>query len=890
MRVLLCNNFVRQGSGIDTSVHIEESALELLGHEVHTLRRDNQDLDRTLGLEKLSLLVSCLYSLPVRREIEQILSEMPFDVVHIHNAVPLMTGAIYDACRKFPVLTIQHLRNYRGFCLSSYAYRNDQPCHACTESVFAACAAYRCYRESYVSSASLTVARWIDLLRGRTTGYGAHAYIANSAFTKQQHVVYGLPEDRIWVLHNPAHDLSLLLPPETTRRFTGKKKIVYVGSLLRAKGVYAAVDLARHLPEFEILVVGAGQEQSNLQRVISSEGLANVVLAGLQEDEAKAQVWADSFVTLVPSLWNEPFGLVAPESFSLHVPVVTTGSGGLKEIVQDGETGILQSFRRPEETAALLRALWDDRDRYEHMRETARASYEHHFTEDAYARRLNDMLTEILERWQQPGFRKRRQDTLALRSSHPVDTTPAATSSPLADGAQRPERNTDTATALRPRLPTAPHQHALRMLICNNFVRHGSGVDAVVASEERTLLALGHDVHMYRRDNHELDTLNRVARAALVVSGLYSQQTARELRMLLDGGNFELLHVHNMVPLLTGAVYDVCAQRGVLTVQHLHNYRAYCLSSYAYRDDHPCRACQSTAYLSCAVYRCYRRSVVMSAGLAASRWLDCLKGRRAGYGADAYIACSEWVKRRHVEYGLPADDIFVVPNPAQDLRAILGGSAAETGTQVGRRAGKLSARPAPEKRITYVGALLAMKGVHLLPELARQLPEFEIRVMGTGDREDALRGVAQADGLRNLVIHGFTAGRAKAELWSPSFLTVLPSQWDEPFGVAALESLSLGVPLMTSGAGGLNELVNHSGAAIIHDLRDAREAAAQVRALWDDQPRWQAMSVAARALYERDFNESRFGRRLAEALLEVRATRRPTRHTTRAVRRPAVAS
>ncbi len=889
MKVLLCNNFVRQGSGIDTSVQIEERALERLGHEVHTFRRDNQDLDRTTGLQKLALLASCLYSLPVRREIEQVLAETPFDVVHIHNAVPLMTGAIYDACRRFPVLTIQHLRNYRAFCLNSYAYRNDQPCHACTESVFAACAVFRCYRESYVSSASLTVARWLDVLRGRTTGYGAHAYIANSAFTKQQHVDYGLPEDRVWVLHNPAHDLSRLLPAGTTPRFTGKKKIVYVGSLLRAKGVYAAVDLARHLPEFEVHLVGAGQEQANLHRVIAAQGLTNVVLAGLREGESKAQIWADSFVTLVPSLWNEPFGLVAPESFSLHVPVVTTGSGGLKEIVQQGETGFLQSFRRPHETAELLRALWDDPDRYQHMRESARASYDQYFTEDAYARRLNDMLTEILERWQAPGFRKRRQEMFALRAAQPANTAPVATSLPFTDGILRPERDAEAVATLRPAAPVPPHEHALRMLICNNFVRHGSGVDAVVASEERALLALGHDVHLYRRDNHELDTVNDVAMAGLVLSGLYSHQTLRELRMLLDHNNFELLHLHNMVPLLTGAVYDACVERNVLTVQHLHNYRAYCLSSYAYRADHACRACQSTAYLSCAAYRCYRRSVLWSSGLAVSRWFDCLKGRRAGYAADAYIACSEWVKQRHVEYGLPADDIFVVPNPSQDLRTLLehgaGDSVADTGTGARRH----RTMQVPEKRITYVGAMLTMKGVHLLPELARHLPEFEIHVMGAGDEEQALRHAARSDGLRNLVMHGFTDGRAKAELWSPSFLTVLPSLWEEPFPITALESLSLGVPLLTTGVGGLSDLVQGGSAGMTCDLRDARDAAAQVRALWDDQLRWQAMSAAARARYEDEYEERHFGTRLADALLEIRATRRPARHRTRAVRRPSVA-
>jgi glycosyltransferase involved in cell wall biosynthesis len=58
-------------------------------------------------------------------------------------------------------------------------------------------------------------------------------------------------------------------------------------------------------------------------------------------------------VLVVPSLWDEPFGLVAVEGMARRLPVVVTRSGGLQEIVADGETGFVVD-KSPE---ALRRAV-----------------------------------------------------------------------------------------------------------------------------------------------------------------------------------------------------------------------------------------------------------------------------------------------------------------------------------------------------------------------------------------------------------------------------------------------------------------------------------------------------------------------------------------------------
>lgn len=399
MNVLVCNNFVRQGSGTDACARLQVRALRRHGHRVRVFAADNAVLDRSGGVTQARLLASCLYSLPARRSLLQLLSAERYDVAYIHNAVPLLTGSIYDALREHEVIAIQHLHNYRAFCLSSYAYRGDQRCDLCVRTAFTACTMYRCYRGSLVASATLNAARLIDCARGRTSGYGAHAYIANSDFTKKEHVRHGVADDRIWVLHNSCEDVAALLEESATAPVARRKKITFVGSLLRAKGVYAVLDLAEVMPDWEVQLIGAGPEEASLRGQIAARRLRNTRLEGLLVGPTKARYWHDSFVTVAPSLWDEPFGLVVPESYSLSIPVVSTGAGGMAETIREGTTGFIQRFRDPAATAALLRALWDDEARHAAMRRAARRLFDTEFTEQVFADRLALLQATILDRY-----------------------------------------------------------------------------------------------------------------------------------------------------------------------------------------------------------------------------------------------------------------------------------------------------------------------------------------------------------------------------------------------------------------------------------------------------------------------------------------------------------
>lgn len=395
MRIIVCNNSVRHGGGTDAFVATQSRALRRLGHDVQAFGPDNSLLDDTRGLVKARLLASSLYSLPAKRMLDRLLTADRYDLAYVHNTVPLLTGSIYDALSGHQIPTVQHLHNHRGYCLSSYAYRAGTHCDLCASSAFTACTLFRCYRGSYTASAALTAARFIDCSRGRVNGYGAGAYVANSVFTKEEHVRHGFPDERIWVLHPAGEDLAVSLGTPTLR--PPHKTITYVGSLISEKGVYSVLDLAAHLPDWEVNFIGSGSEDARLRRQAAVRGLHNVRLAGRLSGLAKARAWRDSFMTLAPSLCLETFGLVVPESYSLSIPVLSTGLGGMAETIRDGDTGFIQSFRDAAEAAALIRALWTDKGRHEAMRRAARGLYDAEFSDQAFTQRLSTLQSSILD-------------------------------------------------------------------------------------------------------------------------------------------------------------------------------------------------------------------------------------------------------------------------------------------------------------------------------------------------------------------------------------------------------------------------------------------------------------------------------------------------------------
>jgi len=137
----------------------------------------------------------------------------------------------------------------------------------------------------------------------------------------------------------------------------------FVGRLDYYKGadrlVAAAGRLCRADDRYRLVLVGQGAQKDSLCRQVRKLGIeGRVIFAGLWENPAEIMCAFD--VAVVPSR-SEAFGLVAIECMLLGIPVVASAVGGLPELVQDGQTGLLLERADAAEIAAAVNRLMEDK-------------------------------------------------------------------------------------------------------------------------------------------------------------------------------------------------------------------------------------------------------------------------------------------------------------------------------------------------------------------------------------------------------------------------------------------------------------------------------------------------------------------------------------------------
>ncbi|HEX8981851.1 MAG TPA: glycosyltransferase [Ktedonobacterales bacterium] len=132
--------------------------------------------------------------------------------------------------------------------------------------------------------------------------------------------------------------------------------LLFAGRITPEKGVEDAIAIAL-AAKMHLTLVGGVYDQryfsTRIQPLLAAHADALTYL-GPQPRERVWNLMAQASAVVIPSLWDEPFGLVACEAHAAGAPIVGYDSGGLREIVVQGETGILVSRGSRDQAAQAL--------------------------------------------------------------------------------------------------------------------------------------------------------------------------------------------------------------------------------------------------------------------------------------------------------------------------------------------------------------------------------------------------------------------------------------------------------------------------------------------------------------------------------------------------------
>jgi glycosyltransferase involved in cell wall biosynthesis len=360
------------------------------------------------------------------------------------------------------------------------------------------------------------------------------------------------------------------------------------------------------------------------------------------------------------------------------------------------------------------------------------------------------------------------------------------------------------------------------MRVCLIHNRYGSfsGEEAVVEATAHLLRRKGHEVIEFTRSSADIEQM-RLGKARAFFSGAYSWSARRRMRELLREAGPDIVHVHNIYPLISPSVLPVCRRAGVPVVMTVHNYRLICPNGLHMTGGQVCEKCRGGREYWCVLRNC-EGSIAKSLGYALRNWVA--RKRRAFLdNVTMYAALTEFQRQRLIAEGFPAERIAVIPN-------MVGG--------VGHAAGA-----AAGDYVAYVGRISPEKGVTHLLSAARGLPDIAFKAAGSFDRMPHLAGEAPP----NFEFLGFLKGARLGELYGNCRVLVLPSVWYETFGLTLAEAALHAKPVVCSRIGGLPEIVDDGVTGLLFEPGNAADLAVKIRHLWDRPDLCRQMGEAGRA-------------------------------------------
>lgn len=388
MKILLIHNYYQFSGGEDEVFQREKRLLVSGGHEVVEYVRHNQEINGYNLLQTASLAMRTTWAWDSYRELKILMTRHKPDIAHFHNTFPLVSPSAYYACASVDVPVVQTLHNPRLICPAGTLFRDGKPCEECTGMGFAWPAVkHACYQDSRIKSALIGSMLSTHRVMGTWTSM-VNRYIVSTQFYQRKFAEAGIPLQRI------------ALKPHFVETDPGVRSqsgdyALFVGRLSPEKGVPALVKAWERLKHVPLRVRGEGPLTECVRKAASAPGSSVTMVPRLSSAELFALMKGARFLVWPSEGFYETFGLVAIEAFACGVPVISSRSGAMEEIVKDGVTGVHFRPGDPVDLAKKVDWAWSHPGELEKMGRTARVEFERKFTSERNSRMLKEIYQQV---------------------------------------------------------------------------------------------------------------------------------------------------------------------------------------------------------------------------------------------------------------------------------------------------------------------------------------------------------------------------------------------------------------------------------------------------------------------------------------------------------------
>jgi glycosyltransferase involved in cell wall biosynthesis len=375
MKVLIIHNSYQQPGGEDVVFEQERRMLESRGHQVVAYRRSNWEVHSQSLASRLTIAPNLIWSPEARWDVAKRVQEHKPDLVHIHNTFLMISPSIFSVLEELGLPVVQTLHNYRLFCPAATFFRDGHVCEECVQKSLWRSVLHGCYRDSRAAT-SVVALMLATHRRLKTWSRSNQTYIALTEFSRQKFIRAGLVKDRLFVKPNFVH-------PDPGVGPASREYALFVGRLSPEKRVSTVLAAWQRLRQrIPLLIVGGGPERAELEADAKRQDISGIYFEGPLPRTHTITAIQKARILLFSSEWYENFPVTIAEAFACGTPVIASRLGAMREIIDEGRTGLLFQPGNPDDLAEKVAWAWNRPDDLEEIGRGARLEYEAKYTEE----------------------------------------------------------------------------------------------------------------------------------------------------------------------------------------------------------------------------------------------------------------------------------------------------------------------------------------------------------------------------------------------------------------------------------------------------------------------------------------------------------------------------
>ena len=340
--------------------------------------------------------IRIFYNFEAEKKLSRLIQIIKPDIVHINNIQYNLTPSVLVSCKKNKIPVVMTFHDSHCVCptatlikgKSGYCKNRD-----CRSGNILSCIINKCFSSSFLKSC---IAGFEFLFRKKMNFYDIpDAFICPSNYVYDIALKSGIKKDKLFVVTNFVNSEYLDIQPS----YTNQNYFLYVGRLVKEKGLDYLLKAFKDLPEIKLKIVGDGNYKNNLEKLAKDLNLLNVEFLGFKNGIELENEYKNAKAIFLPSICSENSPLTILESFAWGKSVIASDIGGIPEIVINNYNGFTVPPSNSTEITKAVRKLHGNKELALKLGVNARKTLEKKYNSEIYFEKLENIYYCVLNKY-----------------------------------------------------------------------------------------------------------------------------------------------------------------------------------------------------------------------------------------------------------------------------------------------------------------------------------------------------------------------------------------------------------------------------------------------------------------------------------------------------------